>query len=264
MTKPMKHLKSTYAELRSFLENISVQHVLETLKCCSDTDSAVATRELMENWDFDVMGLKENGQVFGYVKREALTTGTCRDHKKMFHPSELISKSTPLATLFPLLHDSPRMFVLDGNRVVGIVTRGDLQKAPVRILLFGLVTLLEMHLLRLIRDNYPNESWRLLLKTNRIKKAKQLFAERRARNEAIDLTVCLQLCDKRDLIMKTDSIRECIEAEFKKPADSLLRPMETLRDKLAHAQDIVVGTSWPEVIDLIGNIERLVELIEPM
>ncbi len=56
------------------------------------------------------------------------------------------------------------LFVLDGARLESIVTSADLQKPPVRMLLFGLVSLLDMFLLALVRKHCPEESLRETLK----------------------------------------------------------------------------------------------------
>lgn len=262
----IKQLKSNYLDLRGLFRRISVEHVLKELKCCRAGDDAADIRDLMgkDNLDFDVMGLEDKGQVYGYVEQGSLGSGSCKNYQKTFHPSELISKSTSLTGLFPLFHNAPRMFVLDGNRVIGIVTRGDLQKAPVRMLIFGFITLIEMNLLLLIRARYPNDSWITLLNDNRVNKAMELHAKRKARNEALDLAGCLQLCDKSNLILSIPVIRHRIEFEFGKSGDHLLGSLEKLRDKLAHAQDMVLGTTWAEIADLAMDIIRLLQLIESM
>jgi len=114
----------------------------------------------MEERDFDVLPLgDEEGTITGYVERESLGNRHCADYKRSFFPSEVVTDSTPLEALFKILWDSPRVFVLENNSITGIITRADLQKAPVRILLFGLVTLLEIQVLHLIRDYYLDDSW---------------------------------------------------------------------------------------------------------
>jgi len=68
--------------------------------------------------------------------------------------------------------------------------------------------------------------------------------------------------DKTKLVMKISEIRDSIRREFGKLGKTLLNSTEKLRDKLAHAQDIVTGTTWPELIDLVREIERLLKLFE--
>lgn len=263
MPNPMKQLKSSSQDLRDLFEHsITVRHLVEKIKSCQADDDAAVVRKRIEKLDFDVLGIEEKGVIYGYVERSNLETGPCRKYQRTFHPSELIAESTPLIDLLPILRNTPRVFVLNRNRVSGIVTRGDLQKAPVRMLLFGLVTLLEMHLLHLVRIYYPQDSWQEFLKGARLESAKKLLAERQARNEAIDLADCLQFCDKRELILRSPQIRERIGLKSKESGEHLLKSAEDLRNKLVHAQDIVTGSSWPAVIDLAKDIEALLERCE--
>jgi len=44
--------------------------------------------------------------------------------------------------------------------VWGIVTHGDVHKAPANMRIFCLISLGEMRTLRIIRDRYPYEEWR--------------------------------------------------------------------------------------------------------
>lgn len=265
----MKYFKSTLQDLKDlFKNNITAKHISEQLYSCEANDDAVIVREqLKDDLDFDVIGIKEGGKVCGYVERSSLLVGPCRNYRKVFDPSELVDQSTPLMEVLLALHDIPRIFVLDENREVsGIVTRGDLQKAPVRLWLFGLATILEMHLLRLIRHYYADDSWQDILSKKRLKEARDRLIERQQRNEAIDLADCLQLCDKRKLILKIPNIIEQIKREYgesgPKMVKNRLELAEELRDKVAHAQDIVTGSTWPEVIDLVKSIEQLIEFFE--
>lgn len=261
----MKHLKTSLQDLRDLFEHrIAVRYIAEKLEVCRDDEDAAEIRRHMEATNFDVLGIERDGVVYGYVERTRLTTGPGRDFHCSFHPSELIAESTPLIDLLPILRDTPRVFVLERNRVNGIVTRGDLQKAPVRMLLFALVTLLEMHFLRLIRIYYPRDEWQDVLKEKRLESAKHLWIDRQHRNEAIDLIDCLQFCDKRDLILAHAEIRSHMGFIFEKSGERFLKAVDDLRNKLAHAQDLVSGSSWADIIDLAKAIEKLLERCEKL
>ena len=237
--------------------DFTAAHIAEELKCCRAGEVADDVRLRKEHEGFDVLGLEDYGVVVGYVERNSLKSGFCNDYKQPFSPTDLITESTPLGTLLPILRDNPRVFVLKHNHVSGIVTCGDLQKAPIRMWLFGLVTILEMNFLQLIRVHYPNDSWRALLTDKRVCNAGKLLSERRKRNEEIDLADCLQFADKRRIIIECLQIREGIELKPKTVGKSLLVRIERMRDKLAHGQKLTVGSSWPEVINLAELTENL-------
>lgn len=266
----MKQLKSRAQDLRTLFEdNITIAHIAEPLKAVPASQSALEVLAWMQTCDFDAVGVESNGVVNGYVERSHLTrstAGLCSDCQQVFHPAELIAISTPLMQLLPLMQHTPRLFVLEGNRVSGIVTYGDLQKAPVRMLLFGLVTLLEMNLLRLIRRYYAQNTWQSTLKADRVQTAQRLWQESRDRNEATDLLDYLQFCDKRDLVLHHPELFRQLGLKSKRGGDRLLKQAEQLRNRLAHAQNLVSGSSWGELLALTAELESLLrqcEIVEP-
>lgn len=257
----MKQLKSCSHDLRSLFEDsITIEYVAEPLKAFPSDTEAAEVLVWMEECDFDVVGIEAQGTISGYVGRSTLSkgkSGKCSDYQRVFHPKELIAISTPLIKLLPILQQTPRLFVLDGNQVNGIVTCGDLQKAPVRMLLFGLITLLEMNLLRIVQRYYPQDSWQSILKPDRLEAAQRLWRESQARNEATDLVDYLQFCDKRDLLLHQTELVQQLGLKSKRSGERFLKAAEQLRNRLAHAQDLVKGSSWSELISLAAELEQL-------
>jgi hypothetical protein len=192
----MKQLKSRSQYLRSLFENsITIEYVAEPLKADQADPDILEVIHWMQLEDFDVVGVETEGSITGYVEHTTLIdskSGKCSDYQRIFHPLELIAICTPLMKFLPVLQHRSRLFVLDCHQVSGIITCGDLQKAPVRMLLFGLVTLLEMNLLRLVRLYYPQYSWQKVLKPDRLEAANKLWHESQQRNEATDLLDYLQ------------------------------------------------------------------------
>jgi hypothetical protein len=119
-----------------------------------------------------------------------------------------------------------------------------------------------MNLLRIVRIYFPQDSWQKFLKSDRILVAKHLWELGRSRNEAIDLIDYLQFCDKRDLILTSAEIVERLGLKSKRYGERFLKSAEALRNKLAHAQDLINGSSWPEVIFLAQEIEALLQRCE--
>ncbi|QMS88172.1 hypothetical protein HUN01_11420 [Nostoc edaphicum CCNP1411] len=262
----MKHLKSRSQDLRSLFENnITIEYVAEPLKAMPADAEVTKVLHWMQEKNFDVIGVETGDIISGYVERSNLIqgkAGKCSDYQRVFHPKELIAISTPLIKLLPILQQTPRLFVLDCNQVSGIVTCGDLQKAPARMLLFGLVTLLEMNLLRLVRIYYPQDSWQKVLKPERLEVAQRLWRESQERNEATDLLDYLQFCDKRELILNQPELLQQLGLKSKRFGERFLKSAEQLRNRLAHAQNLVSGSSWIELISLAEAMEKLLILCE--
>jgi hypothetical protein len=254
---------STYRGLRSLFEkNITVNSISEVLTTCKVGDQALQIRDQMVSKDYDVIGVEENGLVIGYVLREDLREGTCREYFRSFSPSDLVSDSTPLLQTLFIFKNRVRLFIIEGNRISKVVTLADLQKPPIRMLLFGVISLVEMHLYRIIRESFAGDSWKRHLNAKRIQQSEELFLQRKARNEAIELSDCLQLCDKRDIILNEQPLRERLGIESKSKGKDFFKKLETLRNNLAHSQDLNTQNSWNEMISLIEQTETLLEKCE--
>ncbi len=250
------------SDLRSALgAGILARTIFEPLQCCPVDASAHEIGGILKERGFDVAGVQtvQNGPVIGFVKRETLRGGSVKEHASPMSAEHLISDATPLGELLTVLRAKERIFVLVGTEVKGIVTRADLNKPQVRVYLFGLMSLLEMHLRFWVRRSYDGDSWKENLKKDRIEAANKLQTARRARNEEITLLDCLQFCDKRELLLARTDLRTKLGLHSKKQANYLLQRAEDLRNRLAHSQlDLVQGSSWPVLIELIEKIETLV------
>lgn len=207
--------------------------------------------------DYDVMGVEDGGIVIGYVtKSEFNEEGVCRDFYRTFTPYEMVSESTPLIQTLYLLNETERVFVLEGNRVNKVVTLADLQKQPVRMLMFGIISLFEMQVNRIIKEYLPDDLWQDHLQLERVEKAKELFTERKSRNEAIELCDCLQICDKRDVIMNDENLRNLLGIKSKTKGKVFFKDLEKLRNNLAHSQDLNTTNSWNDILKLIKQTEE--------
>ena len=115
------------------------------------------------------------------------------------------------------------LFVSVHDKVWGIVTKGDLQKFPLRMWLFGVLSLVEMQMLRLIRQRYPDDAWKACLRPKRIADANRLFNLRVRKNQEIDVDDCLQWCDKAAIIAGNESLRKALGFQSSKKAKTLPR-----------------------------------------
>jgi hypothetical protein len=120
----------------------------------------------------------------GYALRSELGEGKLGEFAKTFEPEALLSDATALLSAFELLRNRGWVFVTISDQVWGIATRGDLHKIPVRMWIFCLISLAEMHTLRIVRNLYPRQEWIGLkyLNDTRLDKARELFNSKRLTN----------------------------------------------------------------------------------
>ena len=236
-------------------DSLLVRHIAVPLESCAGNDDAKTVRSRMEEKNFDMLGVTENGNLRGYVRRQDLKTGKCRDYLKSFNATEIIASTTPLIELLPLLRFKAHVFVLDRTTLAHLVTRADLQKSPVRMLLFGLVSLLEMYFLEMIRICYPGDSFQEKLTPGRLEKAQRLLAAKIGQDEDIDLASCLTMTDKRDLLLQVNRFLDYFSLGDGRQASKSFKEMERLRDRLAHGQDLISGTGWDAVLAVAAELE---------
>jgi len=65
---------------------------------------------------------------------------------------------------------------------------------------------------------------------------------------------CLQLSDKAQILLDDPVARERIGMKSKKVAKRAIKDIESLRNHLAHAQDIVQH-DWPQIVRLSMRLE---------
>ncbi len=251
----MKHLKSTSQDLREmFARNVAVRHIAEPLASFDLETPPSTLLAFMDEHDYDVVGVRRDGLVEGYVERVSLRGARTPEVYRPFADGDLIEDAAPLLEALEPMCQSPRLFVRALDTVAGIVTRGDFQKAPVRLWLFGLISLLEMQMLRLIREAYPGESWTELVARGSCARAQNLLRKRKHYNVNIDLADCLQFADRRTILVNDDRFLDALGLGGRSEAETFLDTLQQLRNDLAHGQDIVTGR-WPDIVHLARQAE---------
>ena len=153
-------------------------------------------------------------------------------------------------------------FIVESNKVVGIVTRADINKPIVRIYIFGIISLFELHLNFWINEYYIGDSWTEKIQEKRLKTTIETFEKRRGKNEELTLLECAQLCDKRDVLRNTDEFINMFDFT-KNGFVRLLKDAEKIRNELAHSQhSIIANLDWVIFVNTISEIESFLHQSE--
>ncbi|MFM7181517.1 MAG: hypothetical protein ACKO2G_08650 [Verrucomicrobiales bacterium] len=258
----MKQLRSTYSDLqRIFTQGITVREIAEPLATFDHTASVDDVHKFMEDKDFDVVGILDNGKVSGYARRQKLSTGKLGNFKIAFREDEVVDESEPLLAALKALKHNKCLFVRFLGQPSGIVTRGDLQKAPTRMWLFGLITLFEMQMLRCIRRVYPDESWKSVLTAEPIRKAEEKLTKLKKRNEATSLDDCLTLEDKAIIFKDSKNLLKILDMRYGAEWWQFFSSLRDLRNDLAHAGDFM-PQEWTKHDELINRLVKLLVKLE--
>jgi len=255
---------TTFKELQSlFIDKISTKYIYEPIYSCKLTDESLNVKETLQKREFDIVGvINENSQIIGFAKREELTEGPIENFSSEIEIQNVISDSTPISQLLKILSEKSFAFIIVNDKINGIVTRADVNKPIVRIYLFGIISLFEMHLNFWINEFHENESWKEKLIDKRLDKAKETFNNRKGKNEDLSLLECIQLCDKKNILKSTNEFRE--EFSFSKnQIERLLKDIEKIRNELAHSQNSITSNlEWTEFVKTISDAEMFLNKSE--
>jgi hypothetical protein len=176
-----------------------------------------------------------------------------RERASAKRDDQWVLPSAGLSDVVMVLTRHDECFVRAAEQPASVITRGDMQKPAARMWLFGIITLAEMEFARRIRALWPDGAWSERLSPGRLEKTRALHAERKRRGQHLDLVECLQLSDKAQLLMTDPGELTAFGFETTSAAKRAVRELESLRNNLAHAQDIV-AYDWPQIIRLAWRV----------
>lgn len=248
-------------DLREIFEkSIKASCITEPFCSFDESVNAQKVKKFLEENRYDLVGIRKEGKIKGFACNEDLGEGQLSNYFKVFDQCEILPDTATIPEVLNVVFCFKHGFISSFGEIAGIITRGDLQKMPIRMWLFSLISLIEMQMLRIIRERFSEDSWEKLILPKRKTQAQGIYDKRKYKHEEIDLVDCLQFCDKRTIISKTEDLLEKLQTDKKKFC-KLLKELEQLRNDLAHAQDIITA-NWPSIINLLKEAEVLLKKCE--
>lgn len=234
------------AELHALLEDwLRTRHLAQRLESIDREQSAFhSTRTL------SVLGVSDRGEIVGSIQVEALNDSDWQSQIRPLSDEQVIDGEASMFRLTTRLAERHWLFVRQAGRVDGFVSRSDLQRPPFRMLLFGLISLFEMRMLHLVQSRYSETQVADVLNASRLEKARRLHDDRKLRGEELQLSDCLQIADKRDLLLAVPHGSKWLGFDSNNKAAKFFGAVEELRDRLVHANDLVAGSSWEEALQV--------------
>jgi len=254
----------------SMAASIPVRIISEPLVSYDKKKSYTDAVSNMNASGFDVAGVVDRaGNVLGYIDSKRNLSGVCGDKIHM-HPldsGDLITDSMPIAEAGSLIARKRRAFVLERNTVTSIVTRADLQKGPVRMMIFGVITVLEMHLTDVLRREWPGDEWSKCdsFTPKQVKAIKDRFQQATKRNDGTDIFGCMDLYAKSLLACETDSLADALQKDGPEDLESDLAEIRRLRNAVAHGKSLVTSNrSWNKVLQITIKAQQMSKALESM
>jgi hypothetical protein len=244
-----------HAQLQ-FITAFTAKDIAEPLRSFDNEQKAPGILKKMQDLNLYAAGVRKDGFVYGYVLPADLEGGKLEKCLRHFRKDQVLDGDASLSEVIHVLTRHNHCFVSLLGSVAGIITRSDIQKPIVRMWLFGIITLIEMNFVEKIRFKWPDESWVSLITKSRLKKAEKLLEERRRRKQHCDLLDCLQFSDKARIIIEDPDELEELGFKSKRIAKQLSKELESLRNNLAHSQDIVTH-DWPQIARMAKRFEKI-------
>ncbi len=244
---------------RIFNEGFTVMDLAEPLVSFDAEADALTVKKYMIEKDLDLVGIRVEGLVSGYVRQDDLSEGLCADYLVAFTPDDdLVPDTASLTDVVKSLSTNKQCFVTSLDQIIAIVTLDDLEKPPMRMFLFGIITMGEMLITEVIRHRYLDGSWQKCLSESRLAKARQLQEERSRRGQNVDLIDCLQYGDKGWIISHDEEMLKVLGQNSRNEARKTIKEMETLRNNLAHTQEII-PTGWKRIVAACSRMDKSLE-----
>ena len=191
-----------------------------------------------------------DGKVTGFTTLDLLESSDVFDMaKRIFSSDQVLSGDAGFAEVIHVLTRHDYCFVRLLGQVHGVISRDDINKPYVRMWLFGIITLTELRITELIKAHFGPDEWHDLIPEARLNLAKNLQQERKQLNQHCELVDCLQLADKGLILIKDSELLTRLDFSSKSAAKKVLKQFQSLRNNLAHAQNISTY-DWAQIARL--------------
>ena len=250
---------STYDADRIFWRNLAARDIAEPLPSFDHNTPAEQAQAALVAARRLVAGVRRDGWVIGYVLSDELGPGLCSDFTHPLDQAVVLADSTSLIELTRAMSKTDWVLVRLLGEVSGIVTRSDLQDPPVRMWLFGMITVIELRFQKMIEERFEAEEWVHFISPGRQEKARRMLEERQRRGQDSTLVDCLQFSDKAQIIARDETLRMQAGFASRNRADETIKRLEKLRNNLAHSQSIV-DTDWEVIAGIADSLQRLFDL----
>ena len=237
----------------------------DTLMTCCPSESlrAAVSRSAEQQYDYLPVTDDEGSEIVGLLHsvdfvQNSSCTGIVKDRYCRLSEGDLMGADASILDFIKDADSKPRRLIVSGDKIVGLVTLSDLQKLPVRAVLFALITGLELTMAEAIRKKYKkDEDWLQLLSKCRQEKINKEVEKSKQGDAFVNALLFTQFCDKRDIIRKSFPFSR------KNKLRSQLKDIEKLRDKLAHANEYAgTQTEAKNVCNAIRNLLKIREEIK--
>jgi hypothetical protein len=247
----------TPLSLKIFAGGFAAQDIANPLRSFDFDRSPQGILHDMTKAGIQVAGLRVHGEVTGFIESANLRHRAVMTEFRPFASGQVIRSTSSLMEVVEVLTLHDRCFVTTLGTPVGVISRIDIEKPAGRMWLFGIITVAELEFTERLRQKFQDDTWMNLLTSQRVEKARELYAERLRRNQKCDLIDCLQFGDKMEILTSDPLELTAFDIPTASAARRVIKQIERLRNCLAHSQGFV-EQDWPQVVMLARRIHHIV------
>jgi len=247
-------------------DQLNVAQIMVTeLDYCTRNDDPSRILGVMDTKNYDIMPVKEDDRFIGYIERSLLEKmkqiGLAMQVIKF---DIIVSSNTSIDKVINLFQKSRFFFVNRANDLVGLVTYADLDKIPVRIWLFILISKFEILLLQLIKKFYKKSLWLNELTPLRRRKITDLLNEKRKHDIDVSLEDCLNLGDLIELLERDGGLRSFVGYETRNSCSQEMSGLDHLRNNVVHPSNSLVNSydGVKKLNERIGRLQQAMKRVE--
>jgi hypothetical protein len=232
------------------------------LKQADPTQSAEQTCQWMHKHGFDAAPLDEP-EPYRFVGASWLEPNgdPVIRQARVIDATLLVSSDLGLADGVSRLKAHPYYFVLQRDNLQGIVTRADLQRPAVGMVLFSLILTSEAAV-NVIIDRCMGSTWIEHLPVKQRARVDEIFNQRVRTNTQVTRLECLMLHDRLHLLGKCDRVASELGFASGRQFKSWKERLVNLRDNLAHGGGLLHAESDPvPAIKLFEEVRSFAERI---
>jgi hypothetical protein len=219
---------------------------------CSSLESSVSdAKELSDKTGYEVIPIKNEARISAYYERK-------NNLIQEIKVDNLISWGSSVSSCLRLFHGNEFFFVNRENAIVGFVNHADLDKVPVRLLFYVLLSKLEAALVNVITSVYKNDSWSDLLSHERMDKIRQIFDAKKKQGFEIDLVSCLNLSDMLTIVQTSTTLLKTLDFQSRSECEKICGGLDLLRNAIMHTISPTLLADGTE--KLLERLEKLLEL----
>ncbi len=242
MRKPHRKHEVIFPNLQQILDLLTVKAIMTPrgkFFCIHPKQDISEAEKLLSKQKFSGAPL-EDEKIHRYVTLERLKKNLglfklCEQIAEEIGPNESVPENTTIARaieLFSLREDSSPFFVFHNKSVVGLVTAADLDKIPVKVYFFTLISALESLLLNIIGKGYHNKYKLLLDNPKQVEKRCRRCAGEKVGLEEHNYLMTREILE---IVSKSD-----IRARIGVTDDSELPELQKFRNDVAHGNYIII------------------------